>query len=92
MRPRSEPCVGLLEPGRVDDAEAQGAEPRLAFAAVAGDARAVVDERELLADEAVEQGRLADVRPSDDGDGGRHASPSTRYWVAWTGPPATRAV
>src|SRR5829696_8496606 len=67
--------LGLLEAGGVDDAEAQGAEPRVALAAVAGDARAVVDERELLADEAVEQGRLADVRPADDGNGRRHGCP-----------------
>ena len=58
---------GLLESGRVDDREAEVAEARLAFAAVARHAGLVVDQRELLADEPVEQRRLADVRPADDG-------------------------
>ena len=65
-------------------------EPRLALAPVAGDAGTVVDERQLPADEPVEERRFADVRPSDDGDRGRHA---IAYWVVvWTGPPATSEV
>ena len=44
------------------------AELRLALAPVAGHARPVVDQRELLPDEPVEQGRLADIRPADDRD------------------------
>ena len=63
---------GFFEAGRVDDAEFEVAETRLALAPVAGDAGLVVDERELLADQPVEQGRLADIRPPDDGDERRH--------------------
>ena len=47
------------------------AEPRLALAPVAGDARQVVDQRQPPADQPVEQRRLADVRPADDGDAER---------------------
>jgi hypothetical protein len=36
--------------------------------AIAGDARLVVDDREATPREAVEEGGLADVRPSHDGD------------------------
>ena len=64
--------VAFLEAGRVDDGEGKVGEPRLALAAVAGDARLIVDERELAPDEAVEQSRLADVRPADDRDLGAH--------------------
>jgi hypothetical protein len=39
---------------------------------VARDAGKIVDQREALADQAVEQGRLADIRPPDNGDGERH--------------------
>jgi hypothetical protein len=39
---------------------------RVALAPVAGDARQIVDQRQALADQAVEQGRLADIRPADD--------------------------
>ena len=39
---------------------------RVALAPVAGDAGPIIDERELLADEPVEQGRFADVRTADD--------------------------
>ena len=48
---------------------------------VAGGAGQVVDDRALLADQAVEEGRLADVGPADDGDArdaprlGRSAAP-----------------
>jgi hypothetical protein len=42
----------------------------LADAAVTSDARAIVDQCDALADEAVEKGGLAHVRAPDDGDGG----------------------
>ena len=54
--------------------KAQVRDPAVALATVAGHAGAVVDERELLADEAVEQGRLAHVGAADDGDDERHGS------------------
>ena len=56
----------LIEPRGIDDGEAQVAEPGLALAAVTGHARGVVDQRELLPDQTVEQGRLADIGPADD--------------------------
>ena len=60
--------IALFEPGGVDDGEGEIDEPRLALAAVARHARLIVDERELPADQPVEQRRLADVRPADDRD------------------------
>ena len=62
----------FLEPGRVDQAEFEIGDAPLALAAVAGDARQIVDERQLPADKPVEQSRLADIGPPDDRDGKRH--------------------
>ena len=76
MRPSERFLGGLFKAGGVDDAEFEIAETRLAFATVAGDAGLVVDERQLLADQPVEQGRLADIRPPDDGDERRHVMSS----------------
>ena len=53
----------LVEAGRIDDGELEVAQPPLALAAVAGDAGKVVDQRKLPPDKAVEQRRLADIRP-----------------------------
>ena len=54
----------------VDDAERHAEPLGLERLAVAGDARAVLDDGRLLADDAVEQRRLADVGPADDGTTG----------------------
>ena len=62
--------VLVLIAGGVDHPEFEPEQARLALAPVAGHARPVVDERQLLADQPVEQGGLADVGPADDGDGG----------------------
>ena len=62
----------LFKAGGVDDGEIEIAEPGLAFAAVAGHARPVVDQRDAPADQPVEQRRLADIRPADNGDGETH--------------------
>jgi hypothetical protein len=62
----------VLEPGGVDHREIEIAEMRLADPAVAGDAGLIVDDRQLLADQAVEQGGLAHIGASDDGDGEGH--------------------
>ena len=62
--------VALLQARGVDNGEVEVAEARLALAPVARDAGLVVDQRELAADEPVEQRRLADVGPADDGDFG----------------------
>ncbi len=59
---------GLLESGRIDDGKIKIAEPARAFPPVAGDARAIVDQGDAPADQAVEQGRLADIRPADNGE------------------------
>ena len=72
IRPDRVSGRGFLEAGGVDDGEDEIAETRLAFAPVARHARAVIDQREPPADQAVEQGRLADIRPADDGDGEAH--------------------
>ena len=45
-----------------------GANAALALAAIAGDAGQVVDQRQLPPDQPVEQRRLADIGPADDGD------------------------
>ena len=75
--------VGLLQSRRVDDAEGETAELHVALAPVARDAGPVVDEGELAPDEPVEQGRLADVRPADDGDGRQiHDVSRMRVWSA----------
>ncbi len=63
----------LLEPGGIDDAEAQIAEARLGLAAVARHAGRVVHQRQALAGEAVEQRRFADIGPAEDGHRQRHA-------------------
>src|SRR5690606_2283975 len=74
---------------RVDHGEVQPQQVRIAEAAVARDAGLVVDQRELLADEPVEQRRLADVGTADDDDlgqlAGQHApalGPSAGPWQA----------
>ena len=64
--------IALLETGGVDDGEGEIGESGLALAAVAGDARLIVDQRQPAPDQPVEQRRLADVRPADDRDLGAH--------------------
>ena len=61
-------AVGILvfPAGGVDDLELQPRDFRIAEAAVARDAGLVVDQRQPLADEPVEQRRLADIRAADD--------------------------
>ena len=61
----------VLVAGGVDDPEVEPEQARLAFAAVARDSGPVVDQRKLAAHQPVEQGRLADIGPADDRDGGK---------------------
>ena len=69
LHPRGQRALGaLVEACGIDDGEFEIAEPRLALAAVAGDAGLVIDQRELLPDQPVEQRRFADIGPADDGD------------------------
>jgi hypothetical protein len=66
---------GILQPGGIDDIDAQIADPRLTLAAVAGNAGPVVDQRQPAADQTVEQRRFADIGPADYGDGDGHRRP-----------------
>jgi hypothetical protein len=56
-----------IEPAGIDDAQHGPEVIALAVAAIARQARRVVDQRGPPADEPVEQRRLADVGPADDG-------------------------
>ena len=64
------PCD--FKAGGVDHAEPEVDQLGVARTPVAGDARRVVDQRQLAAGQTVEQGRLADIRASDDGEGDAH--------------------
>ena len=67
--------IAFLEAGGVDDGEGKVREPAFALAAVAGDARLIVDERQPAPNQPIEQRRLADVRPADDRNLGAHVVP-----------------
>ena len=69
IRPGQRLCILVLETGSIDHPEVEAEQLRLAFAPVAGDAGTVIDEREALAHEPVEQGGLADIGAAHDGDG-----------------------
>ena len=62
-----------------DRRERKIAEPRLPFAPVARDARPVVNQREPPADQPVEQGRLADIRPANDRKGEAHGKSNSPH-------------
>src|SRR5262245_39183790 len=66
----------LFEPGRIDSGKRKIPEPCLRFAPVARDAGEVMDQSETLAGQAIEQGGLADIRPSDNGDREAHEARS----------------
>jgi hypothetical protein len=59
---------GDLQAGGVDQDEVVAVPIRVAVKAIARGARKIFDDRAALADQAVEQGRLADVRTADNGD------------------------
>jgi hypothetical protein len=71
-KPAKRTARTLVESCGVDDGELEVAEPSLALTAITGDTGLVIDQRQLLSNQAVEQGRLADIGPADDGDGERH--------------------
>ena len=56
----------VFPPGGIDDLEFEPGNDGIAEAPVARDAGLVIDQREALADQTIEQRRLADVRPADD--------------------------
>ena len=62
----------LFQASRVDDRKAQIAKPRRTFPQVARHARLIIDERQLLAHQTVEQGRLAHIGTTNNDDGGFH--------------------
>ena len=63
----------LLPAAGVDDLEAAACPLGLVGDAVAGDAGLVLDDGLAAADDAVHQGRLADIRAADDGEDGQRA-------------------
>ena len=63
---------GFFKPRGIDDREIKIAKPRVAFAAVARDAGLIVDKRKPPPDQAVEQGRLADIGTADNGERKTH--------------------
>jgi hypothetical protein len=63
--------VFILIARGIDDPEVEPEQVRLALAPVAGHAGAIVDQRQPPADQAIEQGGFADIRPADNGDGGQ---------------------
>ncbi len=68
----------VLEAGGVDQPEIEAKQPRLGLAPVAGHPGLIVDQREALPDQPIEQGRFPDVGPADDRDGGeRHGNALT---------------
>ena len=64
---------GLLEARRVDEDRRLARDRSLRLAPVAREAGHGIHEREPPAGETVEQRRLADIGPADDGEGKRHA-------------------
>jgi len=70
---RKSPIAGLETRG-IDQRRGAGSQRGLGLAPVPRQTRLIVDEGKPFAGEPVEQGRLADIRPSDDGDGEGHWS------------------
>ena len=73
-------ALDILEAGGIHHGEDEIGKPSLPFAAVAGDPGQIVDDRLALAHQAVEQGRFADIGPTDDGESEGHdrAAPSAQ--------------
>ena len=67
--------VGVLDqPARVDHDAGHLCAPRVAVLPIARQAREIRDQRIARAGERIEQGRFADVRPTDQCDHGQHES------------------
>ena len=64
--------LGLFQAGGIDDAEFEVEQPRRALAAVAGDARDIVDNGQPLSGQAVKKGRFPDIGKPDDAYGKSH--------------------
>ncbi len=67
--PRFQAVIGsFFKTRRIDNLKLQIVELGIVDAPVARDARQVIDQRQLAADEAIEQRGLADIGTPDDGD------------------------
>ena len=77
----------LFEAGGVDDGEGEVRDPALAFATIAGDAGLSSTSGEPAPNQAIEQRRLADVRPADNRDFDAHIVPVRGGGAAVTSPP-----
>ena len=75
---RRQSLIAGLESRRIDEPEGAGAKRCIGLAPVARQTRLVVHEREFPPREPVEQGGLADIRPSNDGDGEGHRKVTLR--------------
>ena len=62
----------LFQTSSIDNVESHMAKTRLAITAITRDARLVIDQRQLLADQTVKQGRLPDIGATDNGYFQRH--------------------
>ena len=67
---------GRFQPSRIDKPKRPVPVIGLRIVPISCDARHVVDDRRFLSQNAVEQGRFTDIRPADDGNGGRGAENS----------------
>ena len=82
MRPCSVAAAASSKPAVSITSKSQVVELGGVDAAVAGDARRVVDERQLPAGQPIEQRRFADVGPADDGDFEAHVAGTMRAGAA----------
>ena len=73
--------VDVLEACGVDQDKVEVAQPAAGLPPVAGHAGAIVHDGELLARQTIEQGRLADIRPSDNSELQRHGALSANFWI-----------
>ncbi len=72
----------VLVASGIEDLKAQIGNPAFRFAAVARDARRVIHQRDALTDEAVEQGRFADIGAADNSDSHGHGLGVPVYWIS----------
>ncbi len=78
--------VFVLITSGVDDGEFDAKQVRLPFPPIARDAGLVIDQRQLLADEPVEEGGLAHIGPPYNGNCGQHDSPfPLKHWCSCNG-------
>ena len=80
--PGFETVVGdVLIARGVDQGQIHVADVAIGVPAVAGHTRPIVDQREALADEAIEECRLAHIRAADDGDFESHVGLLTQIEI-----------